>query len=55
MKILTLALASLATLAPVAAFAGDIPVATVPEPTTLALMGVGVAGALIASRFRKKK
>lgn len=56
MKFLTLALASIATLAPVAAFAGDdIPTVAVPEPTTLALMGVGVAGAVIASRFRKKK
>jgi hypothetical protein len=55
MKVLTLALASLATLAPVTAFAGfDVPVA-VPEPATLTIMAIGVAGAVIASRFRKKK
>lgn len=54
MKALTLALTALAVLAPVnAAMAGE-PV-TVPEPASLSLMAVGVAGALIATRFRKKK
>lgn len=53
MKVLTLALTALAVLAPVNAMAGE-PL-TVPEPASLSLMAVGVAGALIAARFRKKK
>ena len=58
MKLLTLALTALAALTPVVALAGafeDLPPAAIPEPATLGLMAVGVAGALIASRFRKKK
>ena len=56
-----LALTALATLAPISAFAGtsggdfNSDVVTVPEPATLGLMAIGVAGAVIASRFRKKK
>ena len=54
MKIFALAIGALALLAPFnAAFAG-LPVA-VPEPATLSLVAVGVAGALVAARFRKKK
>ena len=57
MKVLTFALGVISTLAPGSAFAGfidDVPT-VVPEPATLTLMAVGVAGAVIASRFRKKK
>ena len=56
MKALMLAFGALAALVPVSAFAGLIDTPTVvPEPATLTLMAVGVAGAVIASRFRKKK
>ena len=55
MKVFTLALGVLATLAPVFAFAGEPGPIPVPEPATLSLMAIGVAGAVIASRFRKKK
>jgi hypothetical protein len=56
MKTLTLVFGVISTLAPVAAFAGDdVPTVVLPEPATLSLMAVGVAGAVIASRFRKKK
>jgi hypothetical protein len=54
MKALTLALTALAVLAPVNAAMAGVPV-VVPEPASLSLMAVGVAGALIAARFRKKK
>jgi hypothetical protein len=52
MKTVLLAMSGLLISAP-AAFAGA-PV-TVPEPSTLAIVAVGVAGALVASRFRNKK
>jgi hypothetical protein len=60
MKTLTLVLGVVSALAPISAFAGtsgdyNTGVITVPEPATLSLMAVGVAGAVIASRFRKKK
>jgi hypothetical protein len=61
MKTLTLVLGVVSALAPISAFAGtssgdyNTAVITVPEPATLGLMAVGVAGAVIASRFRKKK
>lgn len=57
MRIFALAIGGLSLLAPLnAAFAGEIgPVITVPEPATLSLMAIGVAGALVASRLRKKK
>ncbi len=56
MKALAFAIGTLAFLAPVnVALAGLTPPISVPEPTTLTLMAVGVAGALVASRFRKKK
>jgi hypothetical protein len=56
MKVFALAIGALALLAPLnAALAGSpIPV-SVPEPATLTLMAVGVGGAFIASRFRKRK
>jgi PEP-CTERM putative exosortase interaction domain len=56
MKVFALALGAFA-LSPLAAFAGDIndvPVA-IPEPATLTLMALGVAGALVAARLRNKK
>ena len=60
MKALPLVLGVISALAPISAFAGtsgdfDVGVVTVPEPATLSLMAIGVAGAVIASRFRKKK
>lgn len=54
MKVLTLALTALAVLAPVDAAMAGGPI-VVPEPASLSLMAVGVAGAVIASRFRKRK
>lgn len=55
MRVFALAAGFLALVAPLnAAFAGLAPI-SVPEPATLTLMAVGVGGALIASRFRKKK
>jgi hypothetical protein len=57
MKVFALAIGALALSAPLnAAFAGivEFPV-SIPEPATLTLMAVGVGGAFIASRFRKKK
>jgi hypothetical protein len=54
MNVLTFALTALAVLAPVNAAMAGAPV-QVPEPASLSLMAVGVAGAVIASRFRKKK
>lgn len=60
MKVLTLVFGAMAVLAPVSAIAGtgggggEIISIAVPEPATLGLMAVGVAGAVIASRFRKK-
>jgi hypothetical protein len=57
MKIFALGLGALALMAPLnAAFAGfvEVPV-SVPEPATLTLMAIGVGGAVIASRFRKKR
>ena len=53
MKSLALALTALAVFVPVNAAMAGSPTA-VPEPASLTLMAVGVAGALIASRFRKK-
>ena len=56
MKIFALAMGTLALLAPFnAAFAGSTYPIAVPEPATLSLMAIGVAGALVAARFRKKK
>jgi hypothetical protein len=56
MKVFALAISTLALLAPLTAFAGETgPVLQVPEPATLSLMAIGVAGALVASRLRKKK
>lgn len=57
MKIFALAIGTLALLAPLNAFAGalDDIVTQVPEPATLSLMAIGVAGAFVAARFRKKK
>lgn len=53
MKILALAAGALALLAPLnAAYAGIV---QIPEPASLSLMAIGVAGAVIASRFHKKK
>jgi hypothetical protein len=53
MRIFALAIGALALMAPLnAAFAGAV---QIPEPATLSLMAIGVAGALVASRFRKKK
>ncbi len=54
MKALTLALTALAVLVPVNVAMAGVPPTAVPEPASLTLMAVGVAGALIASRFRKK-
>ncbi len=57
MKILALAIGTLALMAPLNAFAGieNGPVIQVPEPATLSLMAIGVAGALVAARLRKRK
>ena len=54
MKVLTLALTTIAVLAPVGGVMAGPSATPVPEPASLTLMAVGVAGALIASRFRKK-
>lgn len=55
MKVFSLAIGTLALLAPLnSAFAGEV-IVNIPEPTTLSLMAIGVAGALVASRLRKKK
>lgn len=54
MKILALAAGALALLAPLNAAYAGLPI-EVPEPATLSLMAIGVAGAVVASRFRKKK
>jgi hypothetical protein len=56
MKISAIVAFTLTLLAPLTASAGlTPPETTIPEPATLTLMAVGVAGALIASRFRNKK
>jgi hypothetical protein len=54
MKISSLALTVLAVLAPINAAWAGLPV-QVPEPATLSLVAVGVAGAIVAARFRNKK
>lgn len=38
-----------------AAWAGIVPVPSIPEPTTLGLIAAGVAAAAIGARFRKRK
>jgi hypothetical protein len=55
MKIFALALGALAAMAPLNAAMAGLVANPVPEPATLSLMAVGVAGAVIASRFRNKK
>jgi hypothetical protein len=37
------------------AMAGDLHVGRVPEPATMALFGLGVAGAYVAKRFLNRK
>ena len=54
MRIIALAFGALAVMAPLNAAMAGIIVTPVPEPATLSLMAVGVAGAVIASRFRRK-
>jgi hypothetical protein len=54
MKVFALAIGTLALLAPLNVAWAGLPVQS-PEPATLSLMAIGVAGALVASRFRKKK
>ncbi len=58
MKVFALAIGTLALLAPlnaVLAGAENGVVIQIPEPATLSLMAIGVAGAFVAARFRKKK
>jgi hypothetical protein len=49
------ALATLALLASIDAAMAGLPVVTVPEPATLSVLAIGVGGAILAARFRKKK
>ena len=52
MKTIILAISGLMVSASAALAGAPI---SVPEPSTLAIVAVGVAGAFIASRFRNKK
>lgn len=54
MKILALAAGAFALLAPLNVAWAGLPI-SVPEPASLSILAIGVAGALVASRFRKKK